>query len=98
MSKHRWYFASCTLGLESVLAAEITALGATEVRADRGGVAFKGDQTLGYQACLWTRSSTRILEELQRGRIHYVDDLYTVARRIKWEAVSYTHLTLPTKA
>lgn len=81
---HRWYFASCARGLEPLLHTELEALGAVSLRVDPGGVSFQGEPTLGPRVCLWSRVSTRVFEELQRGRIKGADDLYAVASRVPW--------------
>lgn len=85
MARIRWHYAPCTLGLEDLLAREVTDLGGTSVRAERGGVAFQGPARVGYAVALWSRVATRVFEELQRGRIGSADDVYTVARRVRWE-------------
>ncbi|MCB9670262.1 MAG: RNA methyltransferase [Alphaproteobacteria bacterium] len=48
-------------------------------------MSFQGPPTLGPRVCLWSRVATRVFEELQRGRIHSADDLYTVASRVPWD-------------
>jgi len=64
----RTFFATCALGLEQVLADELTALDADAVRPERGRVAFRGDLPTGYRACLWCRTASRIQEQLFRNR------------------------------
>jgi 23S rRNA G2445 N2-methylase RlmL len=85
------YYAACTLGLEAVLADELRALGAGDVRERRGAVAFRGDRAIGYAACLWTRSAIRVQEELARGGVRDRDDLYALAGTVDWSR-SITHL------
>src|SRR5207253_7359208 len=60
MSRHP-YFATCARGLEPVLAQELRALKANDVEPGRGGVGFRGDQALLYQANLWLRTAIRVL-------------------------------------
>lgn len=87
MTTKRWFFASTARGFEPLLETELLALGAVETRMDPGGVSFRGPMSLGYAACLWSRVATRVFEELQRGRIKHIDDLYTVAKRVEWDRV-----------
>lgn len=94
----RWFFASTARGLEPLLREELEALGAKALREDRGGVSFRGPRSLGYAACLWSRVATRVFEELQRGRIHHVDDLYTVAKRVDWSKVLTNDHTFAVRA
>jgi len=54
------FFASCPRGLESVLAAELAAIGATDVAPSDGGVAFAGDLVRAYHANLETRVASRV--------------------------------------
>jgi hypothetical protein len=50
------FFATCPRGLEGVLAEELTALGAQEVRPVDGGVGFRGPYVLSYRINLgWER-------------------------------------------
>lgn len=82
MSKR--YFATCTLGVESVLAEEIAALGAWNIRAGRGGVSFEADRRIAYSACLRLRSATRVQQELARSPVRSEEDLYRFAKSGPW--------------
>ncbi len=64
----RTFFATCALGLEEVLRDELVALGAAHAHVSRGRVAFHGPLALGYAACLWSRSASRVQEQLFRDR------------------------------
>ncbi len=64
----RTFFATCALGLEEVVRDELVALGADNARALRGRVSFHGSLSLGYAACLWLRSASRVQEQLFRDR------------------------------
>ena len=61
MSTTMEFFATTGRGLEPLLADELRALGAEQVREGRGGVAFAGELRIGYAACLWSRTANRIL-------------------------------------
>src|SRR3569623_447557 len=64
MSSHR-FFATTPKGLESLFGAELAALGATELRETRAGVAFVGTLAIAYRACLWSRLANRVLLPLE---------------------------------
>ncbi|MBO5618549.1 MAG: RNA methyltransferase [Paludibacteraceae bacterium] len=53
-------------GLEEVLAAELTDLGANEVQIGRRAVSFTGDKALLYRANLCLRTASRVLVELKQ--------------------------------
>lgn len=93
MGKLRWYFASCALGLEALLAGEVEAAGGQRIRQDRGGITFQGEREVGYRLVLWSRVASRVLEELGRMRIRGPDDLYTLASRIHWRRWIHTDQT-----
>jgi len=77
--------ATCTLGLEQVLAGELAALGARQVAPRRGGVRFAGDPSLAARACLWLRSATRVRQQLAAFGVATADDLYAGAAAVPWE-------------
>ena len=54
-------YAPCPLGVEELLAAEIGALGGTDVSASPALVAAHGDLALAYRLCLWSRLASRLL-------------------------------------
>lgn len=56
--------ATCGLGLEEILAAELTALGAGDVAAEKGAVAFAGDWEDVYRANWRLRTANRVLVEI----------------------------------
>ncbi|HWE26356.1 MAG TPA: bifunctional 23S rRNA (guanine(2069)-N(7))-methyltransferase RlmK/23S rRNA (guanine(2445)-N(2))-methyltransferase RlmL [Polyangia bacterium] len=58
------FFATCAKALEPLVAAELTALGATDVVETRAGVAFSGALETAYRACLWSRIASRVLMPL----------------------------------
>jgi 23S rRNA (guanine2445-N2)-methyltransferase / 23S rRNA (guanine2069-N7)-methyltransferase len=78
------FFATAPKGIESVLAQELTDLGAISVRSTTAGVSFQGDIVLGYRACLWSRTASRILMEVATFNIQHADDLYDGIRSIDW--------------
>jgi putative N6-adenine-specific DNA methylase len=80
MKPRELVFASCTPGLEEVLAAEAQALG--EVRRVAGGVEIEGSPGLHRRANLWLRTASRVLLRLHEGPIKGIEDLEQGLRRI----------------
>ncbi len=83
-TRSRDYFAACGRGLEEAVAAELGDLGADGLEIRRGGVAFRGDQRMGYLANLWLRTAIRIQEELLRARVADPDELYEAVAGVDW--------------
>lgn len=78
-------FAIPTLaGLEDHLAAELTALGATDVRTARRVVHCTGDRRLRYRINLESRLGLRVLEEVGRFTAHNEQRMYDRLRAIDW--------------
>ncbi len=78
------YFATCARGLENVLADELRALGAAEVKPGRGGVAFAGERPLLYRANLWLRTAIRILKPILEADVTSPEELYDAVQTIDW--------------
>lgn len=78
--------ASAPRGLADLLARELEALGATEVRERPIGVAFTGSLEVAYRACLWSRIANRVFLELAQFEAHDAEALYAAARELPWEA------------
>lgn len=78
------YFASAPRGLESLLAGELTGLGAKSAAAVPGGVAFSGDWQTCYRANLRSRLASRILWRVAEFGYQNEEDLYEAARKIDW--------------
>jgi 23S rRNA (guanine2445-N2)-methyltransferase / 23S rRNA (guanine2069-N7)-methyltransferase len=77
-------FATCPRALEELLADELRALGAADVAATRGGVAFGGSLETAYRARLWSRVANRVLVPLGRVPARDPDALYEGARTLRW--------------
>ncbi|KPK31106.1 MAG: hypothetical protein AMJ66_09105 [Betaproteobacteria bacterium SG8_40] len=56
----RRFFASTPRGLADLLAGEVRAFGAQDVREGRGGVSFSGTLEVAYRACLESRIASRV--------------------------------------
>ena len=78
------FVAPTTLGTESLLAAELGALGAEDVEILRGAVRFTGSMSTGYRACLWSRVASRVLLVLSRFRATDANSLYDGVRAVRW--------------
>ncbi len=84
MSGTRAYFATCAKGLEYLLRDELAALGASDVHEKLAGVAFAGDLSIGYRACLESRLASRILMPLAEFDAANADALYGGVHAIDW--------------
>lgn len=80
------FWALCPRGLEDVLAEELKGVGARRVRPLTGGVSFMGGPGIGYAACLWSRTASRVLQVLGRVDASDADSLYATTRELAWDA------------
>ena len=78
-------FAPCPVGLEEVLAAELTALGYENVQPTRAGCHFEADWWGVQRANLYSRLATRILVRLGQASVQREDDILELAQSISWE-------------
>jgi putative N6-adenine-specific DNA methylase len=78
------YIATTLPGLESVLAAELEALGAVNVQKGTRNVAFQGDETLLYRANYTLRCALRILLPLHTFEAPHEKALYAGVREVDW--------------
>jgi 23S rRNA (guanine2445-N2)-methyltransferase / 23S rRNA (guanine2069-N7)-methyltransferase len=81
------WFATCPRGIENLLAAELSSLGATATRETAAGVHFEGPLAVAYRACLWSRLANRILWPLAAAPAEGPEGLYAVVRSVDWPAV-----------
>jgi len=79
------YAATCAKGVEHLLAAELRALGAGDVRETRAAVTFTGPIAIGYGACLWSRVASRVLLTLAAFPAATADELYAGVAGVPWE-------------
>lgn len=80
------FLASAPRGLADLLARELEALGAGDVRERSTGVTFSGSLAVGYRACLWSRIANRVFLELARFEARSAEDFYAAARRVDWSS------------
>ncbi|HEV2322031.1 MAG TPA: THUMP domain-containing protein [Gammaproteobacteria bacterium] len=79
------FFATAAKGLEPLVAEELKALGAREVKESRGGASFEGTPADAYRACLWLRTANRVLLPIARFPAPDADALYTGVKQLPWE-------------
>lgn len=72
------------MGLEPVLAKELTQLGASDVQVGRRMVSFKGDKELLYRANFQLHTAIRILKPIKHFRALSADDVYEGVKDIEW--------------
>jgi len=85
MAERLQLYATCARGTESLLADELTELGARKVRQDRGGVRLLANVDEALYLSLWSRIAMRILLPLGEDEARGADGLYEAASKIPWE-------------
>lgn len=88
------FFATAAKGLETLVAAELEQIGVGGIEIERGGVRFRGDETVCYRANLWLRSASRILAPLGSFPCLSPDDLYQGVRAFPWHHYLTPSMTL----
>lgn len=71
-------------GLEQVLAAELRAMGVTEMEVVSRGVIFEGDKKMLYRCNLELRTAIRVLKSMTIFRARHESALYSKIREIDW--------------
>ena len=74
------------MGLEPILAQELTALGAHDVKPGRRVVSFRGDKELMYRANFQLHTAIRILKPISHFHARSADDVYNEVMKIDWSA------------
>lgn len=77
-------FATCARGLETLLARELAALGAEDIRETVAGVECSATLAAAYAIGYQARLPSRWLLRLSAGEIANPDDLYLLARSVPW--------------
>ena len=72
------------MGLEPVLAKELTQLGANDVEIGRRMVSFTGDKELMYRANFQLHTAIRILKPIKHFKAKSADDVYEEIKKIDW--------------
>jgi 23S rRNA (guanine2445-N2)-methyltransferase / 23S rRNA (guanine2069-N7)-methyltransferase len=81
----RYWIAIAPVGAASVLAEELAQFGATDVKERSHDVKFQGTLEVGYRACLWSRTATRVLLSLGSIDAGSSNSVYEGVKRIDWE-------------
>ncbi|MBQ9652259.1 MAG: RNA methyltransferase [Prevotella sp.] len=72
------------MGLENVLAEELTALGANDIEIGRRMVSFTGDKEMMYRANMQLHTAIRILKPIREFKAKSADDVYNEVSAIDW--------------
>jgi putative N6-adenine-specific DNA methylase len=81
------YHAKTLAGLEQLVADELLAHGATEIKIGRRGVGFTATAEVMYRHCMHARFTLKVLRILYQFQAKHTDELYRMAARKKWEDV-----------
>ena len=72
------------MGLEPVLAQELTQLGANNVQIGRRMVSFTGDKEMMYRANFQLHTAIRILKPIKHFKARSAEDVYAEVQKIDW--------------
>ncbi len=81
------------MGLEEVLARELTDLGANNIELQRRAVSFTGDKAMMYKANIHLRTAIRILKPIKTFRASNPDEVYAEVKKINWSDYINTNTT-----
>jgi len=79
-----YWIATAPVGAASVLAGELAQFGAADIRERSHDVKFQGTLEVGYRACLWSRTATRVLLSLGQIDATSSKGVYEALKRIDW--------------
>jgi 23S rRNA (guanine2445-N2)-methyltransferase / 23S rRNA (guanine2069-N7)-methyltransferase len=86
-----WYYppavelvVQCPRDVEDLLAEELVAIGAREVRVTGGACLLDGSQELAYRVWYWSRLGSRLLLPVATGSVQNREDLYALASSVPW--------------
>lgn len=85
-------------GLEQVLAAELKAIGATDIELETRAVSFMGDQKALYRANLELRTALRVLAPLATFKARNEEQFYLQMQEIDWTQIMDVSNTLAVSA
>jgi 23S rRNA (guanine2445-N2)-methyltransferase / 23S rRNA (guanine2069-N7)-methyltransferase len=80
------FLASAPRGLGDLLARELAACGARELRERAAGVAFSGTLEAAYRACLWSRIANRVFLTLAQFQARDAGELHAAVTGLDWPA------------
>ena len=81
------------MGLEEILAKELTDLGAQDVQQGCRMVNFKGDKELMYRANFACRTAIRILKPIKHFKAHNADQVYDAIKEVDWSEYIHDGMT-----
>lgn len=73
------------MGLEPVLAKELTEMGANAIHIGRRMVSFKGNKEMMYRANFQLHTAIRILKPIRNFKANTADDVYEEIKKIDWD-------------
>lgn len=79
------FVATCSAGLEQLVAGEIAEQGGLNSVVNPGAVSWQGNLEAGYRMCLWSRFASRILLQIARFDAADPDTLYRQAGKTDWD-------------
>ncbi|HTD75595.1 MAG TPA: bifunctional 23S rRNA (guanine(2069)-N(7))-methyltransferase RlmK/23S rRNA (guanine(2445)-N(2))-methyltransferase RlmL [Steroidobacteraceae bacterium] len=79
-----YWVATAPVGAASVLAEELAQFGAEQIRERSHDVKFQGTLEVGYRACLWSRTATRVLLSLGSIDATSSKSIYEAVKRMDW--------------
>jgi 23S rRNA (guanine2445-N2)-methyltransferase / 23S rRNA (guanine2069-N7)-methyltransferase len=80
----RYWIATAPVGAASVLAEELALFGAEDIRERSHDVKFQGTLEVGYRACLWSRTATRVYLSLGSIDATSSKSVFEAVKRIDW--------------
>ena len=83
------------MGLEPVLAKELTQLGANNVQIGRRMVSFTGDKELMYRANFQLHTAIRILKPISHFKAKSADDVYNEVKRLTGRNIYHSTIHFP---
>ena len=78
------FFGTAAKGTESLVATELAAIGAQNIRPTVGGAHFEGGLETLYRANLWLRTANRVLMPIAEFPCPTPEVLYENARNVRW--------------
>lgn len=75
------------MGLEPVLAEELTRLGANNVQIGRRMVSFTGDKEMMYRANFQLHTAIRILKPITHFKARSAEEVYEEVQKLKWDEI-----------
>ncbi len=79
------FIATCKLGLEALVAAELRRLNINVLSVEDARVRFEGDYPVMARACLWLRTAERVLYEVGSFEAKSFDALFEGVKAIRWK-------------